>query len=229
MSVLTLLLSVLAQTQAQPDGPRNPLLEGIAVQAGDSLVFLSEFERYLERARASQPPGSAAERERQRVQLLRDLTLLRLEEQGGADLGLDPAFIERNRRLTMEAAREEKGIAGYLAELERKGTDALAEASDSEQEIYRWLWEQKARGRSFGATRQTRDPGFRPGELRYFFEETRQQLETVQIRWLIVSSESTGGAEKARETCEDVRRRVLAGEDFALLIEEHGVELRDTL
>lgn len=229
MTFLAQLLCVLAQAEARPAAQRNPLLEGIAVQAGDALVFLSEFERQLERARETQPASTPLDRERQRLQLLRDLTILRLEEQGGADLGFDPALIERNRRLTMEAAREEKGIEGYLAELERKGSDALSAESDNEQEIYRWLWERKARGLAFGATRETRDPGFRPGELRHFFEENRRQLETVQLRWLIVSSEAAGSPEQARESCEDARRRVLAGEDFALLVEERGVELRDTL
>jgi hypothetical protein len=46
---------------------------------------------------------------------------------------------------------------------------------------------------------------------------------------LIVSSAAAGGEEAARATCEDVRRRVLEGEDFGLLVEEHGVELRETL
>jgi hypothetical protein len=229
-SVTALLPATAARLQAaRPEGSRNPLLEGVAVQAGDAVVVLSEYERFLERARASRPAESATDRERQRTQLLRDLALLRLEEQGGADLGVDPALIERNRRLTMEAAREEKGIEGYLAELESKGSDALTEASDSELGIYRWLWERRARGQSYGAKRDTRDPGLRPGELRHFFEENRAELVTVQLRWLIVSSESVGGPEAALQRCEDVRARVLAGEDFGLLVQEHGVDLRDTL
>lgn len=229
MTALALLLSALAQAEPRPAGPRNPLLDGVALQAGDSLVYLSEFERFLERARTSDPPRSPLERERQRVELLRDLAILRLEEERGADLGLDEAWIERIRRSTLEDQQERQGLEGYLAALEQKGTDALREESESAQDIYRQLWEMKARGREVGPERATLDPGVRPGELRHFFEEHRRELETVQLRWLIVTSESAGSPEGAREKCEDARRRVLEGEDFGLLIEERGVEFRDTL
>jgi hypothetical protein len=229
MTALALLLAAWLQAEGRPAAPRNPVLEGVALQAGDGLVYLSEYERLLERTRSAQPAETPAERERQRVQLLRDVAILRLEEERGQDLGFDKAVIDRIRKANLDAVKDEKGLDGYLAELDRRGTDALADVSQGEQQLYRQLWERKARGLDFGATRATRDRGFRPGELRYFFEENRPNLERVRLRWLIVSSESKGGPEAARETCEDVRRRVLAGEDFGLLIEEHGVELRETL
>ena len=229
MTALALLLAAWLQAEGRPAAPRNPVLEGVALQAGDGLVYLSEYERLLERTRSAQPAETPAERERQRVQLLRDVAILRLEEERGQDLGFDKAVIDRIRKANLDAVKDEKGLEGYLAELDRRGTDALADVSQGEQQLYRQLWERKARGLDFGATRTTRDRGFRPGELRYFFEENRPNLEQVRLRWLIVSSESAGSPEEAREACEDARRRVLAGEDFGLLVEERGVELRDTL
>ena len=70
----------------------------------------------------------------------------------------------------------------------------------------------------------------RPGELRALFAENREALApiTVQLRLFVVASEDVGGAEAARASCEEVRTRVLAGEDLPLFVEERGAVLRDT-
>src|SRR5262245_27844961 len=96
---LALALALLARHQAG-DAPRpaNPILDGVAVQAGDALVPLSELERVLKRYQSQNPPGSRAEDERQRVLILQDLLTARLEEQSGADLGLDVEQVGRINR-----------------------------------------------------------------------------------------------------------------------------------
>jgi hypothetical protein len=231
---LLLAAAAFAPFAAQEDAPagarRNPILEGVAVQAGDAVVLLSEYERQLERAIERRPPNDRGEELYLREQLCRELAIARLEEQRGADLGLDPELVERIKRSSLADRRREKGIEGYLAAREEQGTDALTEEAEHEQGIYREIWQYKMRGQAFGATRQTRDQGVRPGELREFYEENRDKLAPpmVQLRWLIVTSRAAGSPEAARETCEDARRRALAGEDFALLVEELGTELRDS-
>jgi len=233
MTVPALLLALLAQSAPPAGAPpdtRNEILEGVAVQAGESLITLSDFVRTAKRMREQNPPENAAQEEEQRRQVLRDLAVIRLEEQGGGDLGLDPAQIERISRAKLEEQRDRAGLDAYLAELESQGKDVLTEESDRQGEIRRYLWELRATGRGFAGQRPTRDQSIRPGELWAIYEENKDKLDPprVQLRWLIISSESMGSAEAARASCEDARQRVLAGEDLALIVEERGAEFRDT-
>lgn len=207
----------------------NAILEGVAIQAGEKLVTLSDFERAIRRAREKDPRTTPEGVDRQRFEILRSLWTDRLEEQSGADLGLDPAQIARISRANLEAARDKEGLDAYLAELRQAGRDALSDESDRKQEIFRYLWEQAAQGKAFAAKRATRDQSIRPGELRAMYAENLDRLApvTVQLRWLIVASAAAGGAEAARASCEDARARVLAGEDLALLVLERGSDLRE--
>lgn len=215
--------------RAPPALPENAILEGVAVQAGEALVTLGEFERALKQALEKDPRTSAEGRERQRVEVLRDLWTQRLEEQGGADLGLDPAQIGRISRMNLQAERDKGGLDAYLDDLRQQGKDALTEESSRREEILRYMWEQAAQGKAFAGRRPTQDPDLRPGELRSMYDENKERLApaTIQLRWLIVSSEAAGSAEAARASCEDARQRVQAGEDLALLVMERGAELRD--
>lgn len=217
------------QATAPQEAARNRLLDGVAVQAGERLVTLSEYQRLIERARVIQPQTTREGEERQRFEVLRELWMGRLEEQAGAELGLDPAQIERISRANLAEEREKEGLEAYLAGLEVKGQDALAAETARRQEIERYMWKLSVRGQAFAAQRASRDQGMRPGELRAIYAENLDKLApvTVQLRWLIVSSEVSGGPEAARALCEDARGRVLAGEDLALIVEEHGVEFRD--
>lgn len=218
--------------QPPPQQPtqRNPILEGVAVQAGEKLVTLGEFERRLERMRELDPPTSRATEERLYKKALLDLWTARLEAQRGADLGLDPSQIARISRANLEAERDKAGLQNYLAQLRTEGSDALTEEADRQQEILGAMWQYKALGNSFAGRRATRDFAIRPGELRALFEENRENLApvTVQLRILEVSTESAGGSEQARASCADARERVLAGEDLALLVEERGVSLKES-
>lgn len=220
----------LAHQESAPPSPRNPILDGVAVQAGEALLTFSELERAIKRMREQRPPTSREEEERQRTQILLELWTLRLEEQAGADLGLDPADIDRISRANLDAEREEAGLQAYLVGLREQGKDALAEESDRQKGIQRLLWEQAALGRPFFAKRATRDDDIRPGELRGIFAENRERMAQpmVQLRVLIVSSQAMGGPEAARASCEEARALVLAGEDLALLVEERGAGIRDT-
>lgn len=224
------LAACLAQQDAAPQPRRNLILDGVAVQAGEALVTFSEFERVFKRVREKELPANREEEERLRMQILRDLWTYRLEEQAGADLGLDSDQIERLSRANLNAERDKEGLEAYLAGLRSQGKDALAEESERRREILRYMWEQDALGRAFAANRATRDLEIRPGELRAIYEENKERLApvTVQLRLLIVSSEAMGSPEAARASCEEARALTLAGEDLALLVEERGAVLRDT-
>jgi hypothetical protein len=205
-------------------------VEGVAVQAGEELVTLGEFERRFDRLQELEPPRSAEEKEQLRQRALIELWTARLEAQKGADLGLDPAQVARISRANLAEEREKAGLQTYLAQLREEGKDALAQETDRQQEILGVMWQYSVQGNAFAARRATRDATIRPGELRAIFEENKENLApvTVQLRWLIVSSEEQGSPEAARASCADARERVLAGEDMALLVEERGVELRES-
>jgi hypothetical protein len=232
--MITLALALAAQLVQQETPPpprRNPILDGVAVQACESLLTFSELERSIKRMRADHPPANREEEEAQRLRVLRDLMTLRLEEQAGEDLGIDQAQIDRISKATLQDERAKAGIQNYLAELRAHGKDALAGESDSARDIRRAIWEYAALGRAFISKRATRDLDVRPGELRAIYAENKAQLEqgTVQLRVLIVSTESAGSPEAARASCEEARTLVVEqGQDFALLVEERGVGLRDT-
>ena len=230
--MIALALACFAPQAAPPvtAAARNPILDGVAVQAGDGLVLFSELERALKRAREIQPPADRAEEERQRAEILITLVTHRLEEQAGAELGLDPERISQISRADLRAQRERAGLDAYLAELSAQGKDALTSETEHQREIRRWLWEQAARGRAVAAKRATHDNNVRPGELRALFvdQKERMALGTVQLRLLIVATEQAGSPEAARASCEEVRTLVEAGEDLALLVEERGAAYRDT-
>jgi hypothetical protein len=229
LAASALLVPQAPQAQQLPRESGNRILEGVAVQAGDKLVTLSEFQRLFERARGAEPQTTREGEERQRLDALRELWMGRLEAQAGAELGLDPAQIDLISRRERDKARDREGLEAYLAELEQQGKDALAEEGDRRGEILRYMWRQSALGRPI-SERAMRDQGMRPGELRAIYEENKSELApvTVQLRWLIVSSEASGGPEAALAICEDARARVLAGEDLALFVEEHGADFRES-
>jgi hypothetical protein len=229
---IVLLAAALAQepevAPRAPAAPRHALLEGVAVHAGEELVTLSEFERRLRRTQELEPPEEREDERRQYQRALLELWTARLEAQKGADLGLDPSQIARISRANLEAERERTGLTNYLAELRAAGKDALLEESERQQEVLGAMWQYKALGNAFAGYRATRDATIRPGELRDIFEENREELAptTVELRLLVLRSESHGGTEATRALCEDARRRVEAGEDLALLVEELGDSLR---
>ena len=215
------------QPPQQPQ-PRRSIVEGVAVQAGEELVTLGEFDRLFKSRRELERPDSPEKEGALQRQSLLDLWTARLEAQKGADLGLDPAQVARISRANLRDEREKSGLGAYLAQLREEGKDALTQEMDRQQEILGAMWQYSVQGNAFAGRRATRDATIRPGELRGIFEDNKDNLApvTVQVRWMIVTSADAGSSEAARASCVDARERVLAGEDLALLIEERGSELR---
>ncbi|MSR62009.1 MAG: hypothetical protein EXS08_06155 [Planctomycetes bacterium] len=236
IALVHVLVHVVVLAQAAPQETPAPtpavarLLDGVAVQAGEDVVTLSEYERLSKRYAEMQPPQNRAEEEQQRLKVLRELWVLRLEEQNGKDLGLDPAQIGRMRKGILAEEREKAGREAYLAKLKAEGKDALAEDSDRERAILRYLWEQAALGNAYAAKRATQDGYVRPGERREIFAQNKSRLAptTVQLRRLIIASEHAGSPELARQRCEEARARAETGEDLAQIVEELGDAERDS-
>jgi len=219
----------LLQTGTQ--APRPVLMDGVAVQAGEELVTLSQYERILKRLEAEEPASSPELAMRRRVDVLRQLSNGSLEQQAGADLGLDPAQIERITRLNLADERRDQGLDDYVAKLTADGKDALSEEVERRAQVYREIWQYYALGNAVAGKRATLDRTIRPGELRELYERHKRDLAPIQVqlRWLIVPTGS-GTPEEARARCEDALRRLQAGEDFGLLVVELGsADFRETM
>jgi len=233
MIALTFLLAFVpcpaAQTAPAPQR-RNPVLDGVAIQAGESIVTFGELERAIKRVRERRPPDSREEEERMRAEILISLWNLRVEEQAGTDLGLDPEQIERMSRAVLADERERAGLQAYLADLRDQGKDVLSDESNRQEELRRILWERSRIGMTYGAQRASRDLDVRPGELRAIYAENKERMKagTVQLRLLIVSSEAAGSPEAARASCEEARQQVLSGQDLALFVEDRGAAYRES-
>jgi hypothetical protein len=230
MLALALTLSLAPVQLSDEPAPAPILVEAVAVQCGEALITSREFERVFERASGQNPPRNREEAQRLQRELLVQLATVRLEEQAGADLGLDPQQVELITRMNLRDTRERAGLQGYLAELEKEGKDALGDERDSERRLLRYMWQYSVQGNAFAGRRATRDQTIRPGELRVLYAQNREQLapEQVQLRLLIVVSEAAGGPEAARAACAEARARVLAGEDLSLIVEERASDLRDS-
>lgn len=230
--MIALALSLVLQGAPAQDAPRPILMDGVAAQAGERVITLSEYEEFLKRLEEREPAPSAEAAARRRFELLREMYTAALEEQAGIDLGLDPAQIERITRLNLESERRELGLDSYVAKLASEGKDARSEEEARSREVYRELWRYGAQGNPVAGQRATRDRTIRPGELLDLYEENKRRLKPVrvQIRWLVVPSTSAGGPEEAKARCEEALRRLQAGEDLGLLVAELGsADFRDTL
>ena len=224
-------LALLLLLQSGQGTPRPVLMDGVAVQAGEELITLSQYERVLKRLEAEEPASSPEQAMRRRVDVLRQLWTGSLEQQAGADLGLDPAQIERITRMNLEDERRAQGLDDYVAKLTAAGKDALSEETERRSQVYREIWQYYALGNAVAGKRATLDKTIRPGELRELYERHKRDLAPIQVqlRWLIVPAGS-GTPEEARTRCEEALRRLQAGEDFGLLVVELGsADFRETM
>jgi hypothetical protein len=220
---------VLAAFLAAPqEEPRA--VDGVAAQAGDAVISLSELNRFVEARNKQKPVSTKDEAQKQIVEGLRDIMTTRLEAQAGEDMGLDPEQVEREAQFRIEREREEAGLAHYIAQLEEQGIDALGAERDKTSQLYTTMWRAWKLGYSIPGRRPSRDRFIRPGELRGIFRENKDLLYPTIVRFqvLFVASEAVGNAEEALATCEEARERILDGEDFGALVLELGADLRET-
>lgn len=210
------------------DGARP--VDGVAAQAGDAVITLSELNRFVEESNGRRPVTTREDAQKLTVQGLRDIVTLRLEAQAGEDIGIDHAQIESMIAHRVDQEREESGLVEYIERLEKEGSDAFGALEDRTSELYRYLWRAEKVGVAVAGRRPTRDRYIRPGELRAMFVENREALSPTVVRFqvLVVESRAAGGAELARASCEDAKQRIEAGEEFGALVLERGSELQDT-
>lgn len=208
------------------------LLDGVAIQAGDRIVTLSEFQRFFERGLEDRPLTTAAELDRELQKAKAAVITQQLAAQAGAELGVDRTQVDRLVDRSLADLRRERGVDGFLEYLEEQGQDGLSVGEEQTAQLLQTLWEQKHTGQSAAGERPILDRFVRPGTLRVSYRVNRTELgqpDRVRLRLLDLSTRAVGGLEPARLLAGELLERLRAGADFGELVLEYGVTARETL
>lgn len=158
-----------------------------------------------------------------------------LRVQAGQDMGLDPAQVDRNARSYIEDMRTRMGQAEFAEQLQRSQMTLYEYQEWIRDRLYSTFWENYVTGSgSLGqGSRPSRDRYVRPGFMEYRYKQCVENPEhlfeigghdqSVVVQQLILDPKSTvGGLDGARAQAEDLRRRILGGEDMTALVDLHG-------
>ncbi len=229
------LLAPLSPADGSAGGPEEDwrLLDGVALQADDRIMTLSEFQAFFERKLKDRSLTTQAELQRELLGARAAAITLQLEAQAGVDLGVDPAQVKRLIDQSLLDLRRDRGVPGYLDYLEERGQDGLSVGTDERDRLYQSLWREQHTGRPGpGGERPKLDRFVRPGTLRASYRVNRAGLgepDRVRFQVLDLPVAAVGGIDAALALAEEIRGRALAGEDFGDLVLEYGVTSRETL
>lgn len=247
----TLLVLVCAGQQrpsTQPEGPDQPsapsgastrgegwrdldvVLQIVNEQMLTSQAMFREMARF-NRRRPITNEGERREAERQiRSESVKDA----LRVQGGEDLGIDPAQLDRQVKDMMRRRQEQlQGSAGMAAYLEDRDRTLYEEVELTRDVIHATLWDNyiTGQGSTGEGARPSCDSFVRPGYLTYTYRQCLEHPELLQViggsgpsvvlQWLFIDPDSAGGEEAGRSLAEDLRRRIVDGEDMGDLVEHY--------
>jgi hypothetical protein len=198
-------------------------LDGAVVQAGDEVVLWSDVLRNYEvtRRRRNLSVSTAAERDRLLNRTLEDLVIMTLEAQAGEDREESPVDIEDRVDRFLENRRQSQGTVDYVEELEASGVSAQRERELQVSGYYTSAF----RSQGLFGPRPTRDDFIRPGEIAELYRTQGEALgegPSYRFQDLVVTADQVGGEAEARALAEELRERLVAGEDFQALHEEFG-------
>jgi hypothetical protein len=203
----------------------KPLAEPKLIVNEELVTSQEVLAAVVRRARAQKKPIQSQEdflqREGQEV-TFRASEMLR--KQAGKDLGFDADLVNRFVRDQMEKQKEDAGSLGALAEeLAREEVNSLTRYDETQSYVYAILWNQSTTGISVGpGGRVAVDRYVRPGRILFEYRDLATQAREVDLTRLIVSVARAGGEKEAREMIEDLRNRVVAGEDMGELADRSG-------
>lgn len=239
-----MLLSLAAVALLAPSSPTSEsvqhvaqedwrLIDGVAIQADDRVVTLSEFQEFFERKLKDRALTTQAELQREIQGAKSAVITLQLEAQAGENLGIDQNQVDRLIDQSLLDLRRDQGVDKFLDSLEERGQDGLSVKKDESVRLHQSLWREKTTGRPGpSGERPTQDRFVRPGTLRASYKVNRSELEEpdrVRFQVLDLPVAAVGGMDAARTLAEEIRGRALAGEDFGDLVLEFGVTSRETL
>ena len=163
----------------------------------------------------------------------------RLWVQGGIDLGVDPDQVHRMARNELERLQERHdgvvGLSEYLKSLGIEPNEAREEIQDI---VYKDLFDDRITGESPTAIgRTTRDTFVRPGLCRFHFRNVLSnkrdlpqiggKAQEVVLQLLVIEPSHFENVEAGRVLAEQLRQRIVDGEDMGDLNEQYGGSKRN--
>jgi hypothetical protein len=153
------------------------LIDGVAMQAGDQILTLSDFQSQVDASLRERAISTREELAGAIDSLMAGRITLSLESQAGRDLGIDPERIGSMVQRNLAERRREYGVSGYLEFLEERGMDALSVEEGEEDKVYQWLWRERTLGRSeVSGARPVHDYFVRPGTMRASYRQNLDDL-----------------------------------------------------
>ncbi|MFN0006873.1 MAG: peptidylprolyl isomerase [Planctomycetota bacterium] len=195
-----------------------------------SRTLIREMGRFNKR-RPITSEGEAREAEKRiRTESVTDA----LRIQAGEDLGTDPVQLDRQVKDIMRRMQERyQGSAGMSLYLQERDRTLYEEQELTRDILHATLWDNYITGDgSVGdGARPLRDSYVRPGYLRFTYRQCLEHPELLQViggsgpsvvlQQLFVDPASAGGEEAGLVLAEDLRERIVAGEDMGNLVESY--------
>jgi hypothetical protein len=229
-----------------PNPPANAPANGAAPAAetamvdqvvqivNEDMMTQRKFVIAMRMQNRGRPPANVEERDRleQEVHAISVKSALRV--QAGQDMGLDPAQVDRNARAYIEDMRARMGQAEFADQLQKSQMTLYEYQEWIRDRLYSTFWENYVTGTgSLGqGTRPSRDRYVRPGFMRYHYDQCVDHPEllyqigghdqSVIVQQLILDPKSSGGPEATHAQAEDLRRRILGGEDMTGIVDLFG-------
>jgi len=220
----------------RPDSDRDgwTLVDGIAFQAGDSIVTIRQLNRHLEEELKDVEISTAEEYEAQLRRVLRERIAQELETQAGEDLEeIDPARVHQAVLTEAVDKQRELGVAAWAESVVADRGSTWSELDAQAEELYQTSWRLRVTGaRSISGLRPTTDHYVRPGELRAIYDARREELADptlVRLQICDLIPAAFGGSAAARDTALDVVERSRDGEPFEGFVREFGAGVDDDL
>ena len=225
-----------AGAPAGPTGWRD--LDRVILIVNEEMLTFGELTRALARENRARPFASEndANEVASRFQVARVREALRI--QAGQDLGLDPTQVDRLARDNLDRRQEEMGGSAQMAAFLEANDMTLYEMKEFLRDrICAEFWDNYITGGgSVGQqARPSRDAYVRPGYLLYAHRQCLEhpellpriggQAQAVVLQQLFLDASSTasaGNEDAARALAEDLRQRIVGGEDMAELVEKYN-------
>ena len=229
-----LLLAALYLPQFSAPAPEEPSTLDRVVQIvnEDALTSLT-FLRAMRMENDWKPFANETEFRRSEQRVRDNSVRYALKIQGGQDMGLDPAEIERRTNSFVEDTRERMGAAEFAEMLHKRSITLFEYHEWVKDQIFSRFWENYVTGSgSLGQARQSRDRYVRPGYIAYRYRECLGHEELfpeiggsgrrVVVQQLLIDPASGGTPESSRALAEDLRARIAGGEDMSELVDRYG-------
>lgn len=236
-----------ANVQTAPGLPASPVdshakpgewrdLDRVELIVNEDIITRHELENALAQMANTRPMRTNEDVHEAERAILNDRVFQRLRVQGGQNMGLDDAQIEREARDWLEREVEHfDGIVGLSEYLDRKDLATDEHKKQIRDQIQAELWDQYITGDGPAPTgRISRDRYVRPGYLRFQYRtalerpELMNQLggqpQRVVLQILFIDVRNPGDLEKTKRLAQQLRVRILDGEDMGGLVEQYGAK-----